>query len=503
MNVSIYTFGEFTTGYSQYPSDYTTDIFQEFYRKSKAQTQLCIHRNGDIMYYAYIRKLADERYIGICAVINGLMLSDVHSVFKLFEQMISGMISRGELIMFDGQGNITTNVTQLYLEKEIIENIQQALRSQFDRLQTHDLPTVKYSVAKDSVKDFTVENSVQDIIAASSKYGYTYVYKDKDYETGQTNSHKAVISKLAKEKEELQKRCDDLSKQLTDEKSKQGKTKTSKKKPTSRWKKVLKWFLIIFVVLAALFTGFAYWLWHGSQTTNPNNYATVGDIPTPSGYERLDPIDNSFATYLRSLPLKEAGSKVQLYTGGESRLQSLAYAVVDMPLLSNDEQCADVCMRLRAEYLFDSGRYKDIHFRSVSGKEMRYSGKKSRKAFERYMRNVYGAANTYSLKQELPKRYFPHIQPGDVFVYAAGDHDLERKTHSKYGHAIMVVDVAVDEKGNKAIMLAEGNTPARDIHILRNWTNPFASPWFYIDTEDEELFFDCFYYKADELRYFQ
>ena len=49
-------------------------------------------------------------------------------------------------------------------------------------------------------------------------------------------------------------------------------------------------------------------------------------------------------------------------------------------------------------------------------------------------------------------RKLSDIQPGDVFVYAAGDHDLERKSKSKYGHAIMVVDVAVDRK-----VLSRGN----------------------------------------------
>lgn len=221
MNVSIYTFGEFTSGYTQYPSDYTTDIFKEFYKKSKAQTQLCIHRDGDIMYYAYIRKLGYNRYIGICAVINGLMLNDVPSVFNLFEQMTAGMISRGELIMFDTQGNITTNVTQLYLERETIERLQQILRTQLDKQPTKPLPPVTFSVAKDSVKGFFVDNDSQEIIEASSKYGYTYVYKDKGFNTIQTNSYKGVITKLNKEKTELQTRCDDLSKKLTAEKIKQ------------------------------------------------------------------------------------------------------------------------------------------------------------------------------------------------------------------------------------------------------------------------------------------
>lgn len=221
MNCSIYTFGEFTSGYTQYPGDYTADIFKEFYKKSKAQTQLCIHRDGDIMYYAYIRKISESEYIGICAVVNGLMFTNMVTVFNLFEQMFAGMVTRGELIMFDTQGNIISNVTQLYLEREAVEQLQQALRSQLDRLQTKVLPPMTFSVSKDSVKDYVIDDNPEDIIAASSKYGFTYIYKDKGYNTAQLNSYKGVITRLNKEKSELQSRCDELSKKLTAEKVKQ------------------------------------------------------------------------------------------------------------------------------------------------------------------------------------------------------------------------------------------------------------------------------------------
>lgn len=266
--------------------------------------------------------------------------------------------------------------------------------------------------------------------------------------------------------------------------------------------KTIKRFFLALVVLAIAIGALGLWILYGSKTTNPYNYETIGDIPTPWGYERMAPDDGGYAAYLRSLPLKGKGSKVQLYTGGDARFQSLAYAVVDLPLLSNDEQCADVCMRLRAEYLYSKGQYGSIHFRNVNGNTMRYGGGGSRKAFERYMRMVYSSASTFSLKHELPNRALRDMQPGDVFVYAAGDHDLERKMHSKYGHAIMVVDVAVDRHGNKAFLLAEGNTPARDIHILRNWANLLSSPWFLLDADADNFFLDCFYYRSNELRHF-
>ena len=56
----------------------------------------------------------------------------------------------------------------------------------------------------------------------------------------------------------------------------------------------------------------------------------------------------------------------------------------------------------------------------------------------------------------------------------------------KYGHALIVVDVA--KKGTKvAIMCAEGNTNARDKHIVRS-LNPLNNPLFIFDGSEENLF---------------
>ncbi len=263
-------------------------------------------------------------------------------------------------------------------------------------------------------------------------------------------------------------------------------------------RKIVKWTIAGLFLVTIAVGGYCLWILFGSKTSNPNNYKTVGDIPEPWGYERISGDDMAYTYYLRNLPLKGRGAKVQLYTGGDSRFQSLNYAVVDMPLLSNAEQCADVCMRLRAEYLFQTDQYDRIRFQNVNGKTLTYSGGSSRKAFERYLRNLYGVASTFSLSREMRTRRLTDMQPGDVFVYAA----LDRPGNHKYGHAVMVVDVAESKSGKKAFLLAEGNTPARNIHVMRNLENPFRSPWFFVDGDEEMLLLAVFPYKSNELHHF-
>jgi hypothetical protein len=54
------------------------------------------------------------------------------------------------------------------------------------------------------------------------------------------------------------------------------------------------------------------------------------------------------------------------------------------------------------------------------------------------------------------------------------------------GHAVIVVDVAVNEKtGDKIFMLAQSYMPAQEIHVLRNFSSEF-SPW-YVENFEEEL----------------
>lgn len=267
-------------------------------------------------------------------------------------------------------------------------------------------------------------------------------------------------------------------------------------------KKIVKFVIVSFLLLLV----FAGLFWFTTKTSNTWDAKTVGDIPVLSGYERVEASKGSYADYFRSLPLKKRGAKVQYYTGGDARFQFLSAAVIDQNMLSGFEQCADVTMRLRAEYLWSKGRYNEISFLNINNKRMNYTGGASRKEFEKYMKNVYVWCSTYSMYNETKPRAIKDVKPGDVLVFKAPTvpnflQDLESKVMSQpiMGHAVIVADVAKNKNGKIAIMCIEGNTPAREKHVIRN-PNPFRNPWFVLDEDDNYI--SIFHFKKDELRHY-
>ena len=260
--------------------------------------------------------------------------------------------------------------------------------------------------------------------------------------------------------------------------------------------KTIKRIIIGCLLIIVIVFGYNVWMEYYLDDSNPYNYATIGVIPTPKGFVRIDGDNPKYSEFLRSLPLKPKGAVLKYYWGGVADFQELNYAVVDLPLLSNAEQCADVCMRLRAEYLYLAGRMADIHFLDVQGNVLNYSGEESRESFEKYLRKVFDRANTYSLYKEMATRSIENIQPGDVFVYPAPN-------GNSYGHAVMVADVAGDPNTDrKAVILVEGIIPARSIHVMQNLDDMSNSPWFIIDEESDNQSYTIFQFNNSNLKYF-
>ena len=199
-------------------------------------------------------------------------------------------------------------------------------------------------------------------------------------------------------------------------------------------------------------------------------YKTIGSISVPEGYTREPASAGSFGAWLRAVPLKK-DKTVYLYNGRVKPNQSAQFAVIDIPVGKKDlQQCADVVMRLRAEYLYAQQQSKEIAFMDYSGKWYTWPGGANRQAFDNYLQNVFGWCGSASLEKQLkPVGVFSTIKAGDVLIKGGFP-----------GHAMTVVDIAINEKGKKVFMLVQGYQPAQDMHLLINPINEGLSPWYEI-----------------------
>ncbi|MDE5999135.1 MAG: hypothetical protein K2H04_03560 [Bacteroidaceae bacterium] len=173
MNASVYLFSELNDTYIQYPDDHTVSIFKKFLVNAKSTTQIAIHRDGNLMYYSYIWKPQQTKYIGLCVVLNGLFIKDISALFSWFENTIKSVVN------FYEQNNSVISVTKTYQNEEDIERFVESLRKEFNRLEPYaeSLPAISFGTLKDSSKNFSVNNNQEEIVKSSYTNGYTYIKK--------------------------------------------------------------------------------------------------------------------------------------------------------------------------------------------------------------------------------------------------------------------------------------------------------------------------------------
>ena len=193
----------------------------------------------------------------------------------------------------------------------------------------------------------------------------------------------------------------------------------------------------------------------------------------PAGYQRVPASPHSFAAFLREIPLKKS-KRVYLYNGQPKINQDAQYAVLDMSIGKKDlQQCADAVMRLRAEYLYVENKNDEIKFSDNAHVVYKFSSNGDRREFDHYMEKVFSHCGTLSLEQQLKKRdRIDEVNIGDVLIKGGSP-----------GHAMLVVDMAIDKSGNKIFLLSQGYMPAQDIHLVKNPNNGNFSPWYKVENE--------------------
>lgn len=238
---------------------------------------------------------------------------------------------------------------------------------------------------------------------------------------------------------------------------------------------------------------------HPEGTTIKSRY-----ICNDQDWER--PYTDSLSQWLLNLELFPENHEVRYYNGNiKSNQHRINIGVVKMDMVgkfvngkeipADLQQCADACMRLWAEYLWQSKQYDKIHFKGGNGfvyeytkwaagyrvhfdKNWHATWQKEAQAdygyttFRKYLSLVFNYCGTLSISKDMKQVNPSDVRPGDLIIYGGSP-----------GHAVTVMDVLRNKKSGKIrVMLSQSYMPAQEIEILTSPNDNYA-PWYDIDIE--------------------
>lgn len=230
--------------------------------------------------------------------------------------------------------------------------------------------------------------------------------------------------------------------------------------------------------------------YHWLSRRQRDEYAALSKrIKPPVGFKRVAAKRGSFAHWLRGLPVAPKGTPV---ASADSSVvlaadhPNLAAVIALQPHNSTLLSGANIMLRVRAEYCWAAGD-KDrlvFHFTSgqaasweawaaglrpmADGRSIRFHNTAivddSRESFCGYLEMVFSYASSMSLLDDTRRVEDDTIAAGDIFLRPG-----------RQGHALMVLDVAANSRGQVRVLLGEGGTPAQTFHVI---CNDNGSAWF-------------------------
>lgn len=197
----------------------------------------------------------------------------------------------------------------------------------------------------------------------------------------------------------------------------------------------------------------------------------------PEGCERVPVTAHSLAAWLRQLPVLPALSDALDWRGHVAMTADEVAGVLDWRLLGSVEQCADIPVRLIAEFARGNGSKDRISFRSLSGQPIewakwltgRYAVDGSSTAiiynpgahrqdasreFDAYLKFVMSYVNTASLVRDWKKVDTTDIAIGDVLIQPS-------QFTNGLGHLSVVIDACTTATNDRLYLFTDGFTPAR------------------------------------------
>lgn len=237
-------------------------------------------------------------------------------------------------------------------------------------------------------------------------------------------------------------------------------------------------------------------------------YCIAARIAPPRGFRRARVEPDSFAQWLRCLPLLPGEPPVLKHDGTPRKNQNAHFAVLDLPVGPDDSlRSADGMYLLRTTWLFVTGQAERMRFgpgpidfsetlariasQPTTSASTAPASPGPLRALKAYQKSLFAVADSSALIDDTLPIPLEDLRIGDLFVHPA-----------RPGHAAIVVDLAIHPStGNKVFLLAQGGSPAQQLHVIINPTHSPFSPWYPLEAVPQ-IHTPDWTFSHDELRRF-
>lgn len=215
MESLVYYFGKDRDNYYQYPTDYTEDFFQKELINARNKAQIAIHRDGNLLFYSYIRQLDNkESKIGISLATDFIFL-DYQDLFETLETFYSILAESGTIVRFVDSGQVTINPRPFSDEKVYLEELSKEIKayiSDVPKNKRRKLPVQDFSVSKDDCKELSLEDGNTEIALALETFSNVYISTTR-LEIEKVTSLGAQIREKTKRIQQLESENEKIKKQ--------------------------------------------------------------------------------------------------------------------------------------------------------------------------------------------------------------------------------------------------------------------------------------------------
>lgn len=198
---------EFDT-YQQYPNDIAKQFLCQITSNKLSVDQIVIHRDGNLIYYAYIQSVSTNKVFGHC-IVTGDICTNIKELYDVFYKSIEQAAYKGVLFSFDSTGKICKQ-TGYFSEEgaEINEFFKDFNSIAGTESYWKSISSIDFSVSKDSKLYLSLtDDSNEKIVEAIEHYHNVII----TIENPIASSYSNIVKQLNLDKDELINRIGHLS----------------------------------------------------------------------------------------------------------------------------------------------------------------------------------------------------------------------------------------------------------------------------------------------------